>query len=390
MIAPKTFAMLALALFSQWQLAPAQAKIDDAKLRITYPTNFVKIREEGIQAFKQKKFKLAETQFTNAVGIIAGTEKYNEQQVELMLNIAQVYEKSGQIDRAIVQLQKTIKFVRSHFGQSSGKLPVILDRLARLDPDPQHKHDLLTESLNIRENLVGTSDLSLLFALQRLHSVYVGTAKGLPLSLRIYALRSKTPSFRSNSNSITYVLNLAQEYVAAGQVDKSIKFFKESAELSDHFYSKQDFHHIWTRVCLGAGYDLLGKKEEAEREYNDVFEMAKKWEISTQLERQLITWAGLAYLLKNKLYSPAARLCEVAVNRAWNIPEKPGPDILDVETTAIVSFAKSGDLKKAAAMLARYRSDLKKFYPDEKQRRKIFAILEKQLKSEGFGALLAP
>ena len=348
-------------------LPEVYAKSEKSKFKTVYPAGFLEAKKSAVKAFKAKDYSQANNDFASAWHIVEGKNEFVDLQVETLLSWAQVYETRKQYDNARIKLESAVAITRKISGQSSGKLPPLLDRLAKVTPGLEQQAKILTESLSIRESLVGPKDLSLLLALQRVHTLFVGTARGLPYNLRIVAMRKKLATYKHNSNNVNILGYLAIEYLASGKPAEAEPHAKEACELADGFNGKTSDEHVWAKFVLGTTYNLEGKKEDAEKAFADALETARSMELSSQQELGELT-RGLGVLFEYKQYAPAASLCNILLTRSRKIPEAPEKNILDLELQAIIANSKNGDMAKTRDVFAQYKADVDKFERIEKEK----------------------
>ncbi len=349
-------------------VSSVQAKSTKKKKQaIILPAKYLIARRGGAAYYKAKEYYEAERLFLDALKIIESEKNGFEEHVRVLLDLSATYSQLNRVSDAQRRSAEAIALVRKKYGSNSSQLPALLSYDANLYPTKSAiRETRLKEALKISEDLVGRDNPSLLHLLGHLHSIYLGTAAGIPYGKRVYEMRSKIPSWKTNSNSFNNAIYLALDYMDAGDFKTAEALAEEAEKLVSHTSGKGSSQALWTKGITGICYEKLGKKELAQKKLKECVDGFKKVEAYDEhywnMHRQTANC-----LLQYDMPEPALAIALDTVKTVKASPEVQDPLVLlPTQLIAINAACRSGNKQMAEKLFSVYQNDVRKLYKDEK------------------------
>lgn len=377
-----------LALSSDCHALATEAKTKKKIHAQALPPNYQKVKQAGAELYKAQRFADAEPFFQKGLRIIESQEKrFDDEHVAILLDLSETYYKLRRPMDAQRYSKKAIDLVKEKFGKDSSKLPALLSYDATLYPKTSsHREAQLKEALRISEPLVGKDSPSLLHLLSNIHTMHEGTAAGIPYGLRIYEMRRRIPSFKTNGNSFNICGYLALDYMAAGDFKSAETLAKESEQISSKLFGETS-RPLWASTLLAICYEKLGKTDIATKQIEKCTSGFKSRNVDDGHFWGLIVQCAHRFS-QYEMYEPALELATTAVDKAKANPDLADPQgILTVEFFAIQTACNAGKKDIAKTLYSTYQSDISKLYKAESDRNKQLEPARKLLLASGLTGL---
>lgn len=360
--------LLPLSFASVFPCAVVCAKTSKKKSQTTVlPAKYLLARRGGAAYYKAKEYYQAEKLFLDALKIIEAEKNGFEERIRVLLDLSATYTQLKRIADAQQRSSEAIALVRKKYGNDSAQLPALLSYDATLYPPKSAiRETQLKEALRISENLVGKDNPSLLHLLGHLHTIYLGTAAGIPYGQRVYDMRRKIPSWTTNSNSFNNAAYLALDYMDAGNFKTAEPLAEEAEKLASHSSGKGGSCALWCKSLVAICYEKLGKEELAEKKINECVSGFKKTEAYDEHYWNLHLQSANRFL-QYGMPAPALGISLDTVNTVKANPDMQDPVVLlSTQLTAIKAAWNCGDKQLADKLYADYQNDVRRLIKDSR------------------------
>ena len=350
---------------------PAQAaKASKKKKHVEQlPVDYLKARRIGAVFYKTKEYSQAEGEFLKALKLVKSEKIGLDEHITVLMDLAATCDQMKRRIEAQRYVTEAINLVRQQYGNDSSKLPPLYSFDATLYPPMSSKRETqLKEALRISERLVGKDNPSLLHYLGNLHSIHLGTAQGIQYGQRVYDMRRKIPSFKTNSNSFNATGYLTLDYMDAGDFKSAEPLALLTEEIAGRNFGKYSSQALWGTGLVAIAYEKLGKKELAKEKINQCLEGFKRdeaydehyWDMHLKTANWFLTYG---------LYDAALALGLETIKTVKKNPEIQDPiRLLPTKMMTVVAAWKSGDKEQAQQLYSDYQNDVRKLYGNKHER----------------------
>lgn len=383
-----TVVLLSLASFcvaSDGTTYAKSTKSSKKKHAVPLPANYLKVKEAAATLYKAQDFVNAEPLFRKALKILdAEKGSFDDEHIAILLDLSETYYRLRRVSDAQQYSTQAINFVREKFGNDSSRLPPLLSYDATLYPSKSQKRlTQLKEALRISEALVGKDSPSLLHLLGHLHDYYITTAAGIQYGQRIYDMRRKIPSFKTNGNSFNCCGYLALDYMDAGNFKAAEPLAIEAEQIESKILGPDASRTLWASTLVAIAYEKLGKTELAQKQIGKCIKGFNTADISDGHYLSMIR-QSTARFLTYQMYEPAFALATIAVKKAKANPELAEPvSILPMQLTAVETAWKAGKKGEAKELYAEYQKDVRKLFKESTEQDRQLSASRKTLLANG-------
>jgi tetratricopeptide (TPR) repeat protein len=285
-------------------------------------------------------------------------------EVELLLDLADLYTKLGRYAEAQRCLQRAIEHLRKSEGNDSLRLIFPINRLSDLHVLAEDQRECLSlekEALRIMQTAVSDKSPALLRQLNRLHAGLVYTGADERYVRWIYEI-SKVQSGRQKTEMFPV---LCSEYAVAlslnGKDTQAEPIAREAVDCSEKVFDKRDSRAILTVGVLAMVLRAQGKREEADRQFDLAISRARQMPFPTQDDANRLVGLADVYF-KKSMTQQSDRVYDAVLPLRRQSCFKPFYGDKDVYLRAAKVKWQAGDKEQSRKLLLEFFQDAEVVY----------------------------
>lgn len=254
-------------------------------------------RLKGIAEYKAGNYPQSEEVLK---GTIADAERSEPGIVaELLLDLANVYQKVGRFAEARSCLRKAIERIKKTEGENSLKLVFPMNRFMEMletREDRSAAAAMCKEGLRILEASFGQTSPALLPQLKLVHACTLFSSADVPYIGRIYEIYQQQPNFHKSETAPSICSDYAVALCLSGQPANAEGYAKEGLEIALNVFGKADSHALASLGALVMAMDLQRKSSESDQLFRQLISHIKQLKSPRQTDVERTYTLGTIFM----------------------------------------------------------------------------------------------